>query len=98
MKKMPTCQNCDRKWGWKQTFKKSFTLDTSMVCPYCEKRQYITKGTRIKTSMITFLSITLLTICSFIYGPSFILLCIWISLIPLFVVLYPFWIELVNKA
>jgi CXXC-20-CXXC protein len=41
--KMPTCQNCDQKWGWKQTLKKSFTLDTGMICPYCEKKQYTTK-------------------------------------------------------
>ena len=94
---MPTCQNCDRKWSWKQTFRKSFTLDSGMTCPYCQKRQYLTKGTRIKTALITFITITILTICSLVYGPSFTFLYIWICLIPLFVVLYPFWVELANK-
>lgn len=93
---MPSCQNCGRKWSWKQTFKKSFTLDTGMICPYCEKKQSIAKGTRIKTALFTFIAITLVTVGSLLYGPSIVFVYIMIGLIPFFLVLYPFWVELRN--
>lgn len=91
---MPTCQNCSRKWSWKQTLKKSFNLDTGMICPYCEKKQEVTKGTRLITALFTFIVLTLVTIGSLLYGPSIIFVYILISAALLFVVLYPFWLEL----
>ena len=96
---MPTCQNCNQKWSWKQTFEKSFTMytDTGMNCPYCNKPQYITTGTSIKTSMFTFAALSVMTFGSLIFGFSFVIAAISISFIPLFVLLYPFWVELSNK-
>jgi CXXC-20-CXXC protein len=94
---MPSCQKCDQKWSWKQTLKKSFTLDTGMICPYCKKKQYITKGTMIKNTLITFMAMTVMTIWSLFFGSSFGLIAISISFVPLFVMLYPFWVELSNK-
>ena len=91
---MPVCQNCHQKWTWKQTFKKSFTLDNGMYCPYCEKKQYITKASRVRSALILFLPITLLNVWNLSFGPSMIILYIWIILIPLVIGLYPFWVEL----
>ncbi|RPF53891.1 TIGR04104 family putative zinc finger protein [Aquisalibacillus elongatus] len=51
---MPKCQNCDQQWSYKQTVKKSFTLDTGMPCPYCERKQYPTAKTRKKASLLNF--------------------------------------------
>lgn len=94
---MPTCRNCDQKWTWIQTFKKSFTLDTAMICPYCEKKHYITKGTTIKTTLITFIAMTVMTFWSLFFGLSYAFISISISSVPLFVMLYPIWVELSNK-
>ena len=94
---MPTCQNCGQKWGWKQTLKKSFTLDTGMACPYCKKKQYATKGTRIKNFLFTFTAMSVTTFWSLFFGSSFAFIWISASFVPLLVMLYPFWVELSNK-
>ena len=94
---MPTCQNCNQKWGWKQTLRKSCALDIGMICPYCEKKQYTTKSTRIKNFLITFIAMSVITFWSLLFGSSFVLLFILISFVPLSVILYPFWVELSNK-
>src|SRR5699024_8516819 len=46
---MPICENCHNEWTWKETFKRSFTLDSKMRCPYCDKDQYITQKSKLKT-------------------------------------------------
>ena len=77
--------------------RKSFTLDTGIICPYCEKKQYPTKSTRIKNFLITFTAMSVIMLWSLFFGPSFVLLFILISFVPLSVILYPFWVELSNK-
>ncbi|WP_188456024.1 TIGR04104 family putative zinc finger protein [Virgibacillus oceani] len=58
---MPTCQNCNQRWRWKQTVKKSFTLDTGMKCPHCGEKQYPTSKSRKRSGLCTFiLPLTLL--------------------------------------
>ena len=97
IEKMPTCQNCDQKWSWKQTLRKSFTLDTGMICPYCEKKQYTTKSTRIRNFLITFIAMSVITFWSLFFGSSIALISLSVSFVPLVVILYPFWVELSNK-
>ncbi|MBY7143978.1 hypothetical protein KFZ56_13175 [Virgibacillus sp. NKC19-3] len=94
---MPTCQNCHHKWSWKQTFKKSFTLGGGMTCPYCEEKQYITPRTRTRSTIITFIIIALFMLSNLFFGPSYIFFFVIISVLPLFLVTYPFFIELSNK-
>lgn len=50
---MPTCENCNNTWSWKQTMKKMMILNPAMSCPYCDKKQYQTKKSRMKTSLTT---------------------------------------------
>lgn len=50
---MPICQNCSKKWNWKQTIKKSFNLDTAYICPYCGEKQYPTKKSRTQFYFLT---------------------------------------------
>lgn len=50
---MPICENCNNKWSWQQTVKKTSTLDPAMICPYCEKKQYQTQKSRIISSLLT---------------------------------------------
>ncbi|WP_438824591.1 TIGR04104 family putative zinc finger protein [Bacillus sp. JJ1521] len=53
---MPTCQNCNETWSWKQTIKKSLTFKRALICPYCGERQYISPRTRKRTTAIVFIA------------------------------------------
>lgn len=94
---MPTCQSCFEKWSWKETFKKSFTLDIGMKCPYCNKMQYYSSRFRKRSSLIPFIIITLIMLGNFIFGPSYIFFLTLIGLFPLFMGVYPFFVELTNE-
>lgn len=50
---MPTCENCNNKWSWKQTVKKTSTLNPAMICPYCGKKQYQTQKSKNKGGLFT---------------------------------------------
>ncbi|PKR76796.1 hypothetical protein CEY16_13330 [Halalkalibacillus sediminis] len=52
---MPICQSCGNQWSWKQTFRKMFTLDVSIECPYCKKKQYQTRTSRKRAAYMTLL-------------------------------------------
>lgn len=93
---MPTCQNCDNEWSWKQTCKKYFTLDTGMACPYCGEKQYVTSRSRKKSSIFLFIGPALMLINLF-FGPSLIVLFILLGSFPLIVGVYPLMIELTSK-
>src|SRR5699024_1595611 len=94
---MPTCENCNNKWSWKQTIKKTFTLDPAMTCPYCGEKQYETQKSRMKNSALNFVIPLPLLLNIFIDIPGFFLL----SLLPvLFIVvmsLYPFFVKISSK-
>src|SRR5690625_7430892 len=45
---MPTCENCNNKWSWKQTIIKTASLDPTLICPYCGKKQYQTQKSKTK--------------------------------------------------
>jgi CXXC-20-CXXC protein len=49
---MPTCQHCKNAWTWKQAMRKAFTLGPEMECPYCGEKQYLTRKSRKKQSML----------------------------------------------
>lgn len=95
---MPTCQNCHRKWTWMQTFKKAFTLDDGMYCPYCEVKQYVTPRASKKAIIIPFIILTLVMTSSLFLGPSLLFLVILIAAIPLILIMYPFLVKLSNES
>lgn len=94
---MPICQNCHHTWTWKETFKRSFTFDGGMECPYCKKMQYYSARFRKISSIIPFAVITLIMSCNFLFGPSYIFVIALLSLIPLYIVIYPFTVKLSNE-
>ena len=94
---MPTCQNCHNKWTWKQTFKKSFTLSVGMTCPYCDKKQYLTARMRKRSTIIPFIIISIIMLGNLLFGPSYTALFSLIILIPLFLLINPFFVELSNE-
>ncbi|GAB3803486.1 TIGR04104 family putative zinc finger protein [Virgibacillus kimchii] len=93
---MPICQNCHHKWTWKQTFKKSFTLDTGMKCPNCDIKQYMTSRARKRSTSIPFI-VPLIMLGNLIFGTTYFALIALIILIPVIFGIYPFIIELSNK-
>lgn len=94
---MPTCQTCHKEWGWKQTVRKSFTLDTGMTCPYCGEKQYVTAKAR-KRNSLTVLLIPLILLISFVFDISLILrLVLLVTVGILMIGTYPFFIELSDK-
>lgn len=93
---MPTCQNCHRKWSWKQTIKKSFTLDTGMTCPFCREKQYVSSRTRKITTIFSLAAPAFLLINIFL-TLSFVFLFLLISFMLLFLGIYPFFVELSNR-
>lgn len=94
---MPTCQNCHKRWSWKQTFTRSFTLGGGMSCPYCEEKQYLTARLRKRSSIIPFLLITPIMLVNLFFGPSYIALFVLLGLIPIYFGVYPLFVELSNK-
>lgn len=63
--KTPTCANCHNQWSWKTTWKKTFTFNQALICPFCEEKQYVTKGARQKLTLlpivIPFMNVPFLT-------------------------------------
>src|SRR5699024_3825172 len=94
---MPTCQNCDKDWSWKQAVKSSFTLDTGMKCPYCESKQYLTTKARKRSSMFPFIVPLLILLPWFSELSIPAMISIFIGFYLVFLGIYPFLIELSNR-
>ncbi|SFM06925.1 cxxc_20_cxxc protein [Gracilibacillus orientalis] len=94
---MPTCQHCHNEWSYKQTFKRLFTLDSAMTCPYCDTRQFLTKMAKRKTSILNFPAALVILL------PTVVDVSIMISVFSLVLTLtvmaaiYPTLVELSNK-
>lgn len=93
---MPTCQACGEQWTWKQTFKKMFTLDTSMICPYCDRKQYFSAQSRRKMSMLGFIPPLLLLIPLLFDINPFVMIMILIGTTMIYLGILPRLIDLSN--
>lgn len=94
---MPTCQNCQRQWNWKQTFKNSFILIGGMTCPSCEEKQYLTSRMRKRSMIIPLIVIFLIVLGNLLFASSYVYMFAIFVLLPLFLVIYPFFVELSNE-
>jgi len=95
---MPTCQNCHKKWNWKQTFKRSFTLGGALICPYCKEKQYLTESMRKKSGMISFIVVTLMLLGNLFFDLSYVVsVIVLLGFIPLILIINPFFVELSNE-
>lgn len=93
---MPTCQNCDREWSWKQTFKKMFTLGTAMECPHCGEKQYYTKRARKRSAVVTLLTPFIILLNLFDISP-YLLVGIYLVFGLSIMGIFPFLIELSSE-
>ena len=94
---MPTCQNCQNEWTWKQTFKKQFNLMGEMTCPYCEEKQYYSARMRKRSGIIPFIIIAIIMTGNLFFGPSVIAFIALVAFLPVYFAVIPFFIELANE-
>lgn len=94
---MPACQNCNNKWSWKQTLKKTNTLNPVMTCPYCGEKQFQTQKSKAKIGILTPIVLIPLLLQIFIDIPGVILFSLFPVLGVLVILLYPFLVELSNR-
>ncbi|WP_019415521.1 TIGR04104 family putative zinc finger protein [Paenisporosarcina sp. TG20] len=94
---MTTCVNCNNKWSWKQTIKKTTTLNPSMTCPFCEEEQYQTQKSKMKIGFLTPIVLLPLLIQIFFDIPDAILLSLFPVLVVIVLLSYPFLVELSNR-
>ena len=94
---MPVCQNCEQKWTWKQTVKKSFTLDTAMPCPHCDQKQYITSKSRKRGAPLTMIIPFLIFIPYFFDITLLIAISLYVVVGIGVMLIHPFLIELSNQ-
>ncbi|QKY68806.1 TIGR04104 family putative zinc finger protein [Lentibacillus sp. CBA3610] len=93
---MPTCENYNHKRGWKQTIKKTTTLDPALTCPYCGEKQYQTQKSKTKCALLTPV-ILLPLLLNLFFEPG---IHVLISLAVFFLLamsLFPFLVEISNK-
>lgn len=94
---MPTCGNCHNEWSWKQTLKKTTTLDPAMSCPYCGEKQYQTQKSKTKISFLTLIVLLPLLLQIFFDLPRAILFSLFPILSIIVIVLLPSFIELSSR-
>lgn len=94
---MPICDNCNHKWSWTQTVKKTTTLMPAMSCPYCGEKQYQTQKSKTKAGLFSLIILFPLLIQAFYNVSATILL----SLIPILAIviflLFPFLVEISGE-
>lgn len=68
-----------------------------MTCPYCNATQYVTAHVRKRSTTITLIIIPFIMLGNLFFGPSYITLFALIGLLPLFFIIYPFFVQLSNE-
>lgn len=94
---MPTCESCNSEWSWKQTIKKTTTLNSIITCPHCEEKQFQTQKSKMKVSFLTSIVLLPLLIQIFFDIPAAILLSLFPVLFFVVVLLYPFLIKVGSE-
>jgi CXXC-20-CXXC protein len=97
--KMPICDNCHHRWSWKQTMKKTISLDPGLTCPYCGEVQYQTQRSKVKGGFLNGILILFpLIINTFIDIPGIYLLSLFPVIFILLMTLYPFTVEISGRG
>lgn len=93
---MPICQQCNYQWSFRETWKRSFTLTNQMPCPNCQKTQFLTLQSRKRSSILTFLTISLIMLFNIFFGPTEISLVLLGAFTVIWTVTYPYMVKLSN--
>lgn len=93
----PTCEICNKKWSWKQTIKKTTTLNPEMICPYCGEKQYQTQRSKTIISLLSVIVLLPLLLQIFFNIPGVILFSLFPILFVVVLLIYPFLVRLSSK-
>lgn len=94
---MPTCQNCHHTWSYLETLKRSYDPNSGMVCPYCKQKQYPAPITQKITVFYIFSILIIMFLMNVTFRFHWTNVFIYMSFIPLTIVIYPFWMKLSNE-
>jgi len=94
---MPICQSCDTRWKWKETLKTSLTLSYTLTCSYCKQTQYYSSRYRKISVLMTLFIPFIIMMGNLLFGPSFIAIIALLGLLPLYIVISPFLIQLSSE-
>jgi len=97
LSKLPTCENCGYTWTWKESIRKAFTLNPGMKCPNCEEKQYVTKKSRMRVSLLTPIVLLPLVLNMFFDIHGVVLLSLFPILFVFIMSLHPFLMKLSSK-
>ncbi len=90
---MPICQNCGKKWTWKQTMHSLFKLK----CPHCCEKQYESASSRKRTTMISLIPLISLPINVLFNFPWWMVVVFMIPMLAILSIFYPFMMEISNE-
>ncbi len=74
-----------------------FTVSAGKICPNCKEKQYATKKTASKIMYLIFFSIAVALVLAFTLGASLLNVAILFVLFSIYVLVYPFLLELQNE-
>lgn len=94
---MPTCENCNNKWSWKQTLRKTTTLNPAFTCPHCGEKQFQTLKSKKKMAFLTPIVLLPLLLQIFFDIPGVILFSLYVLLFWIAMLSYPFLVEVNSK-
>ncbi|MEY8749784.1 TIGR04104 family putative zinc finger protein [Alkalicoccobacillus gibsonii] len=94
---MPTCKHCGTQWTWWQTLKRSFTISPGLPCPNCEKEQFVTKRSKKKTAVLSFIFPMMIPVMTLTQASLTTIFIFYPSLFIIVFSIYPFLMELSNK-
>src|SRR5690625_6129189 len=82
----------------KKYFYRYFTLDSKMRCPYCDKDQYITQKSKLKTFFFNMIVLLPLVLNLIFNIPGVILLSLFPILFIIVMLIHPFHMEIGNRS
>lgn len=91
---MPICKNCANKWTWKQTVKKTTTLNPEMICPYCGEKQYQSRNSKAVAPFLSLVVLLPLLVNILFDVPAAILLGLLPIIAVIIFLVYPFTVKL----
>ncbi len=94
---MPKCASCQQQWTWKETLKKTASLNPTLICSYCNEKQYQTQKSKTIGSVFVFIILLPLLLQAFFEMLGIILFGLYFILLGLTILSYPFIVELSSE-
>lgn len=94
---MPTCENCQHEWTWKDSMKSMATLGHGWECKQCSEKQFPTKETRKRHMIATMIIPVFILLQSFTDFSAVIIMAAMFSAALIVLLTMPFYTEVQNE-